>query len=223
MNPISQLYEYCAKNNFPNPLIDYMSNGPDNQKTWLCKLTFNNNIIHSNNQTTKKLALYEVSEKMLKKIKLEVITQEKITKTVVPLHKRIVILVDLENQKITDFDDNFIYIGFIKKTDPKNLKFLDNWDVANNFLVVPTPRKVLYSIEGSNKELVDHFMTSFIVVLANFLQKNSELLFDIYFLSGDNSSYCTKICYQTFFDMMKITNYRLSNIIHQKYIQLEKN
>lgn len=240
-NPVSLLHEYCSKYKLDKPYISYTSSGPDNSKTWICKLVLTEMVVTSDQFPTKKTALAECCKQILKKIKYKKTTRQvpdvslseidnintkltmscnNIPEKTIFNKKKIIVLVDLENKKIEEFNEDFIYIGFIKKTDPKNIKLLEDWKICNNFFNLDETGKLLYCVEGSNKELVDHFITSFIIVIANIIKNNINTMFEIYFLTGDHSAYCSKICYQTFFDMMKLTNYRLSNIIHQKYIDL---
>jgi hypothetical protein len=70
--------------------------------------------------------------------------------------------------------------------------------------------KLLYTIEGGYKDLVDHFMTMFMWPLSIFI-KNRHIN-TVSIISGDKAGYCTALCLQKCLEYNNINHITIKNI-----------
>lgn len=107
-------------------------------------------------------------------------------------------IIDLENRPFWNREKlrNALYVGFISSTHGAVEKYYD-WQPLNSpHLLQESLRlnnKLLYKAEGGVKELVDHFMSAFVVYIVDYVAL-FRLPTVVHIVSGDNSGWCTRLC-----------------------------
>jgi hypothetical protein len=121
-------------------------------------------------------------------------------------------LIDLENIPLFDQElkNNGLYIGFHNAIHHSLPKYSDWEECYSMNLENIKSNKLLYTIEGGVKDLVDHYMTMFVWPLSLYLKKNS-LIKTIYIISGDNAGFCTRICLEKSLAFNNVSNITIKN------------
>ena len=108
-------------------------------------------------------------------------------------------LIDLENKPAfkLNTNPNRIYIGFISSIHHAIPKY-NRWHKAKSdnisYEVTKSNNlKLLYTIDSSTTDVVDHFLTVFCYPVINFVQQHN-LKGSIRIISGDHAAYCTRDC-----------------------------
>lgn len=115
----------------------------------------------------------------------------------VPIYTNIYII-DLENRPFWNREKlrDALYIGFISSTHGAVEKYYDWQTLASPHLLQESSHlnnKLLYKAEGGVKELVDHFMSAFVVYIVDYVVL-FRLPTVVHIVSGDNSGWCTRLC-----------------------------
>lgn len=128
-------------------------------------------------------------------------------------------LIDLENkpQLSAQFEDDSLYIGFIGSLHHSVSKYA-NWHTCNSDnieheVLHSNNNKLLYLIDGGTKNLVDHFITSFIYPLI-YYTSSKHIKITITIVTGDNAGWCTRSCLEKIVSWRKINNIIVNNKIN---------
>jgi len=121
-------------------------------------------------------------------------------------------LIDLENKPSFQLIANSqsIYIGFINSIHHAVSKY-NQWLKSETDSIetkIKSNNKLLYLIEGGTKDLVDHMLTAFSYVIAEFILEHS-IIPTIHLISSDHAIWCTKICMEKIFEWKKIVGIKI--------------
>ena len=126
-------------------------------------------------------------------------------------------LLDLENKPVfkRKLKNNVLYIGFLNSIHHSIEKY-NKWykcrsDNIYKELLESKNNKLLYLIDGGTTDLVDHFMSTMIYPLVDFINSH-EILPKIIIVSGDHAGWCTRTCLEKILKWRKITNIDISNV-----------
>lgn len=130
-------------------------------------------------------------------------------------------LIDLENKpfpKNKADDSESIYIGFINSIHHSviNYKQWHNCETDNISSEISFSKntKLLYTVDGGTKDMVDHFMSFFCYAVVNYIYAD---LFDknlkIIIVSGDHSGWCTRTCLETILRWKSLSKVSIVNSV----------
>lgn len=204
----NRLVQYCTDNHIDIPM--YICDKIN--ETWTVILKNNEYTVTVKNQLSEIIGINNASKRLLKYYNS--CAKRKIK----------IIIVDLENKKITKFSKKCIYIGLMRSTDPRINNHQKYWYIPKDMDLEKALRngnnKILFAIDALPiKDLVDHFMTCFYICLYNLIKNNEKYIFDIYIYTSDKSAQNTKICYDHFLKLSKLFNYRIKNAINENQLR----
>lgn len=195
-NPKNTLQEYCQKYKRALPIYKSRCSGEHHIPEWYCKIIIFDIEFDTEIHSMSKIA----SEKMVAQIVLDYLAERNIKpEKTIENKTNIIYLIDLDNIPLFNqkLDSNNIYIGFNNSLHHSIPKYTD-WYTCSSINIDKEisdskNNKLLYTIEGGVKDLIDHFMSMFTYPLSMYLQMNKSIQ-TVNIVSGDNSGFCSKIC-----------------------------
>ncbi len=67
-------------------------------------------------------------------------------------------------------------------------------------------------IDGGVTDLADHFMTSFIYPIIEFINQQNHPIKSIIIVSGDHAGWCNRYCFEKILKLKNMTNVTIENI-----------
>lgn len=124
--------------------------------------------------------------------------------------------IDLENSPAFKIiaDPNALYIGFINSIHHSMIKY-KHWHICSSDSIESEitesgKNKLLYQIDGGTNDLVDHFMSTCLYPLVDFLIKYSNCQ-NVYIVTNDHAGWCTRSCLERILIWKKIINVKIIN------------
>lgn len=106
-------------------------------------------------------------------------------------------VIDLENVPYhkKHFYEDVLYVGIIGSIHPALNKYSDWYRPSTRDLVKESTisNKLLYTIEGGYKNLVDHILSMFMVSVAEYIRVTDEVV-SVRIVTSDNAGLCTRSC-----------------------------
>lgn len=118
-------------------------------------------------------------------------------------------LIDLENVHYfsKSLKDDVLYIGFLTSNHSTLSKY-DAWKSPSTKDIIEessNTNTLLYTIEGGEKNLVDHYLSSFVTEISSYIKKIGEKV-NVYILTSDNAGWCSRRCLEADCKMNKISD-----------------
>ena len=134
--------------------------------------------------------------------------KDKYLQSSTPLHKNgmssnhytVIYMIDLENRPFTKREtfDNNLYIGGLSCTHHTVDKYKDWYLCEDNNLRKRIKKsqnnKLLFTIEGGVRDLVDHFITMLTTAVIEYIKLRPDEMYSIIIVSADNAAWCTHNC-----------------------------
>lgn len=180
----NKLQEYCQQNHIDLPIYNVTPILSDGIIMFKATVAVNGKVFDGSESPTKRGTESSAAE----------VAYKSITEC---NYYHVIYVIDLENNPYfaRDYDECILYVGCISSTHNSIRKY-SNWKRATNrdFLQQSkSSNKLLYTIDGGYKDLVDHLMTLLMSSVASYVSR-SKANTKVVIATSDQSGMCNKRC-----------------------------